>query len=652
MSGFPYPGLRPFRKDEADIFFGREEQVDQLLKRLGESRFLAVVGPSGCGKSSLVQTGLLNALETGFLVDAGVRWRIASMRPGNQPMRNLVDALLKPEALEAERGERALQGASALAGISPTVKLEDAEGLPHGSPISKPEIKTPDPAAMLLATLRRGPLGLVEALKETPILPGSSLLLLVDQFEEIFRYRDQFSTEEAEAFVALLLASAQQREVPLYVVITMRTDFLGDCALFTGLPEALNDGQFLTPRLTREQCRQAIVAPARVFEGRVEPALENRLLNDMGTDPDQLPILQHALMRLWTLASQKGKPVTLALSDYETIGGLQEALSRHADEAYGELTERGQKIAEIMFRGLCERSAARRDTRRPVRLQHIADIAETDPEEVIAVAEAFRRPDRSFLTPPAGVMLTPKVFLDISHESLIRQWKKLVGWVEEEAESATSYHRLLETARLWQANKADLWGPLDLEISQEWRGKQDPNEFWAERYGGGFALAMEFLESSRKVQEKKRQLAKKIRQGRNFVIALAVLLVAMGLLFLWAREQQKIALARKLAANAEGQLRIDPQLSVLLAVEAVKKKSVPEVQVALRVALGRHFQRKILQGHKDSVARAAFNPTGKLVVTASYDKTACLWDASSFMCCEVTKAQLSTPPSAPMASLS
>src|SRR5512139_1584861 len=155
MSGFPYPGLRPFRKDEADIFFGREEQVDQLLKRLGESRFLAVVGPSGCGKSSLVLTGLLNALETGFLVDAGVRWRIASMRPGNQPMINLVEALLKPEALEPERGERALRAASALAGVGSAVTLEDTARPLPGSPSSKPEGKPPDPAAMLLATLRR-----------------------------------------------------------------------------------------------------------------------------------------------------------------------------------------------------------------------------------------------------------------------------------------------------------------------------------------------------------------------------------------------------------------------------------------------------------------------------------------------------------------
>ena len=110
--------------------------------------------------------------------------------------------------------------------------------------------------------------------------------------------------EEADAFVALLLAASQQREQPVYVVITMRSDFIGDCTRFAGLPEVVNEAQFLTPRMTREQSRQAIEGPAEVFGGVVEPALVNRLLNDMGTDPDQLPLMQHALMRMWTRASE------------------------------------------------------------------------------------------------------------------------------------------------------------------------------------------------------------------------------------------------------------------------------------------------------------------------------------------------------------
>ena len=273
----PYPGLRPFRAEEADIYFGRETQTDALLDRLGRTRLLAVVGPSGCGKSSLVRAGMIASLQTGFMAAAGADWRIADLRPGDRPMARLARAL-RPFAPPAEATEMA-----------------EAEALP-----------------LIEAALRRGPLGLVEWLRDVGLPPATNLLLLVDQFEEIFRYREKGDRDEADAFVALLLASAAQRELPIYIVITMRSDFLGDCALFSGLPEAINDSQYLTPRLTREQCRLAITGPAKVFGGAVDPALVNRLLNDFGPDPDQLPLLQHALMRMWDRArlSARRPPAT------------------------------------------------------------------------------------------------------------------------------------------------------------------------------------------------------------------------------------------------------------------------------------------------------------------------------------------------------
>jgi energy-coupling factor transporter ATP-binding protein EcfA2 len=423
----PYPGLRPFRSDEADIFFGREEYVDHLLEKLGQNRFLAVMGPSGCGKSSLLQAGVIPALQTGFLADAGAEWRIATMRPGNHPMERLAESLLAETALGPERAG------------------------------------TPAAAAVLQATLLRGPLGLVEVLRETPLPEAASLLLLVDQFEEIFRFRQQGYNSEAEAdtFVELLLATIAQRAVPVYVVLTMRSDFLGDCALFHDLPEAINNSQFLTPRLTRTQQQVAIEGPASVFGGTIEAALVNRLLNDMGLDPDQLPLMQHILMRMWTrkvaaIAEGREKDtqeagLTLTLADYAAIGGLSEALSWHADEAFAELDERHQRVAEVLFRCLSERSLERRDTRRPVPVSTVAAVAGVSWQQVAEVVEVFRRPDRSFLTPPSGMALHPETILDISHESLIRQWRRMTEWVDKEARSAEAYRRLEQTARLWHA---------------------------------------------------------------------------------------------------------------------------------------------------------------------------------------------------------
>jgi hypothetical protein len=468
----PYPGLRPFDVEEHDIFFGREQQTDQLLERLARARFLAIVGPSGCGKSSLVRAGMIAALETGFMAEAGARWRIVTMRPGESPIARLAQGLM----------EHPIRGAS------PT---ED-----------------PDALMFVEASLRRGPLGLVEVVGESGICKDGSLLVLVDQFEELFRFRKTRDADEADAFVAMLLATARQRDLPIYVVLTMRSDFIGACGVFQGLPDAINEGQYLTPRLTREQCALAITGPARVFGGNVDSALVNTLVNDFGPDPDQLPVLQHALMRMWSLAEGPGRQsITLTTRDYQAIGSLQAALSRHANEALGDLSPEQQRIAEVMFRRLSQRGHGV-DTRAPARVDEIAEIADTTIDDVRAVADAFRRPDRCFLTPRADERLVAETLLDLGHESLIGRWETLSRWADEEGKSAADYARLKDAAKRWKAGRAALWRTPDLEQALEWRARQRPSAAWARRYSADRDTAdrdivwvTEFIDASKREYE-------------------------------------------------------------------------------------------------------------------------------------------------------
>jgi WD40 repeat protein len=399
------------------------------------------------------------------------------MRPGDQPIRNLARALLDDGVV-----------------AGPAVEVE----------------RTPE---LLMAALRRGPLGLAEILRDAPPPGQKKLLLLIDQFEEIFRFRSEGGRDEADAFVELLLTSAAQEDMPIYVVLTMRSDYLGDCNLFAGLPEALNDSQFLTPRPSRDQRREAIESPALVFEGRVEPALVNRLLNDMDPGPDQLPLMQHALMRLWTRARRAALPLgdgaacprglVLTLADYEAIGGLKLALSGHADEVFDRLDEGQRTIAQVLFRVLSERGAEGRDTRRPAPMRSVAEVAGVPVEQVVPVVEAFRHPDLSVLVPPPPTPLEPETILDISHESLIRQWQRLRNWAEAEASSAEMYRRLEKTASLWRQQRAGLWDTPDLDFALEWKARERPNAAWARRYGGDFDGAMIFLFNSLAVQERK-----------------------------------------------------------------------------------------------------------------------------------------------------
>ena len=262
----PYPGLRPFHADETHLFFGRDEQRIELLHRLRRSRFLVIVGTSGSGKSSLVRAGLLPGLHGGFMAGQSGRWRIVDLRPGTDAIGNLARALDAPGALRD----------------APTAE---------------------DEPSFTEATLRRSGLGLVEAAREARLPKAEKLLVLVDQFEELFRALEAAdrpqSSDDASAFVTLLLEAAKQGDLPIYVVLTMRSDFLGECARFRDLPEAINDGQYLVPRLTPDQRAEAITGPAAVFGVTLSSTLVNRLLNDVGENPDQLPILQHALMRSW-----------------------------------------------------------------------------------------------------------------------------------------------------------------------------------------------------------------------------------------------------------------------------------------------------------------------------------------------------------------
>ncbi|MCP4696171.1 MAG: hypothetical protein GY862_04890, partial [Gammaproteobacteria bacterium] len=420
MSNQPYPGLRPFMREEIDLFFGRDEHSDALLGKLKHTHFLAVLGPSGCGKSSLVRVGLLGGLEAGFL--GGSHWWIADLRPGNRPFECLAQALWDDEGFR-------------------NVWLHHLLGDDQADAVVRDKAHK-----LLLKRLHEGAYSLheiVNRLDPVNSRPQNNLLVLVDQFEELFRYFAQGRSETARYFVALLLATAQHPRI--YVCLTMRSDFLGGCTRFHGLPEAINQGLYLTPRLNREQLGEAIEGPAQFFDAEIEPVLLTRLLNDAEDNPDQLPVLQHALMRLWDKISSRDEKI-LTMRAYEDIGTLRGALSQHADEIYEALDEVQRGIAETLFRALSERAENKRDTRRTARVADVADLAGCDWQAVARVADAFRAPDCGFLLPGGPRPLKAEDILDISHESLLRQWQLLKKWVEAEGESATVYRRLIESA--------------------------------------------------------------------------------------------------------------------------------------------------------------------------------------------------------------
>jgi hypothetical protein len=515
----PFPGLRPFREEEEYLFFGREGQVDRMVDKLAAKRLLVVVGTSGSGKSSLVSCGLRPALRRGAMATAGSAWRMAQFRPGADPIKALARSLAQPGVLFTgiDAGEGALEG-------------------------------------IIEATLGMGSLGVVDLFEQAQLADQANLLLVVDQFEELFRYtmpQSSISDKEAHeileasvAFVNLLLEAGKSK-YPIYVVLTMRSDFLGDCARFPGLPEAVNEGQFLIPRLTREERRAAISGPIAVGGGEISPVLLTRLVNDVGDNPDQLSILQHALNRTWAQWQREqhgNEPISLA--HYEAIGTMAHALDQHAERAFAELTtERQRRICEVVFQALTEKGSDARGIRRPADFATLCAIANASPAEVGAVLDVFRKPSRSFLMPPAPEPVGPETIVDISHESLMRVWNRLKDWVEREAESAAQYSRLVESAMLQAKGSAGLMTDPELAFMLEWQQTWQPTAAWAERYHSGFLQAIEFLDRSRKerdrlVAEQESARKNKLRQTQWVAGVLGILAtVALSLAFVAWRER-------------------------------------------------------------------------------------------------------------------
>ena len=541
----PFVGLRPFESDENLLFFGREEQTGALLKRLHHTGFVAVVGSSGSGKSSLVRAGLIPKLEGGFLVADRDRWHVAIMKPGDALLSNLAEALLKVQAAgDGQQGGQDLREAIELSGV--------------------------------------------RAVRETlaPLLEdtNANLLLVVDQFEEIFRFRDLSAHgaqhDEAADFVQIMLDLAEQRELPVYVVMTMRSDFLGDCDVFHGLPEALNRSQYLVPRLTRRQLQTAIEGPIHLYQGAITRTLVDRFLNDAGRGHDQLPVIQHALNRTWARWHHEGAHEgSLDVAHYEAIGTLAHALDWHAEKAYAELGVEGEEpsrkqvICEIIFKALTDKGPEARGVRRPTRLGTLCALAEASEEEVIAVIDVFRKPSRSFLMPPIAADLTAETVIDLSHESLMRVWERLIKWVDDEAESGRIYQRLAERAEDYKADKASLLSDGGLRRAVGWQEVARPNETWARRYHPAFDQAMAFLEESkaerarlaqikeaerlREVEREKELAAERARakeQRKRFRVAAVLALLAVGLavlaLLLWFNANTQRAAAETARQDA------------------------------------------------------------------------------------------------------
>jgi len=461
----PFVGLRPFESFESEVFFGREEQTQRLLNKLHETNFVAVVGSSGSGKSSLVKAGLIPTLKAGFL-NKGDHWHIVSLRPGDDPIYYLARALKETFNLEAAADD-----------IEQAIKEEGTDVV-------------------------------LNIIKEHLAQANSSVLILIDQFEELFTHFNKSSGQAALMyrfeFVKMILELIHTK-LPIYVILTMRSDFIGRCNMFRGLPEALSDSQFLVPNLHANELSRVIEGPIKLFGSNLQPGLAQKILNDLKDDEDQLPVLQHALSQLW---NRKKSQHVITEDDYKAIGRLENAISNQANEICSSLLQsqpRLQGIIKEMFQYIIDFDGRKKEgVRKPRKVRDIRKVTGATFEEVKMIYDAFSAEDSCFLFSPSGKNLHEESIIDISHESLMREWDLFKEWKNEEEKSKRRVERLNDFATEYAEKSRDLLRGIELKTYSQWKkyvdfkheSNRDKIRHWALRYSVDFDKVYDYIKAS------------------------------------------------------------------------------------------------------------------------------------------------------------
>ncbi|MCB8944991.1 MAG: protein kinase [Ardenticatenaceae bacterium] len=637
----PYRGLRAFTEADAEHFYGRETLIQELFAHLSDTselkRFLAIVGPSGSGKSSVAKAGLVPALRRGGL-PGSEDWFVLDFAPGAQPWEELEAALLRVAV---------------------------------------------NPPATLLDQLQDGDRGLLRTVKR--VLPDDGtveLVLIIDQFEEIFTLVEDEKVREQ--FLNSLITAVLDPRSRLWVITTLRADFYDRPLQYVDFGDLLRQRTVFVLPLTPDELEQAITRPAAQIGVQLEPGLAAAIIRDVGDEPGTLPLLQYALTELF----ERRKGVVLTRAAYEVSGGALGALSRRAEEIYANLGHDGQEATRQLFLRLITLGEGTEDTRRRV-LRSELEAMQTS--EVFKTSEVLDAYGRYRLLTFDHDPTTREPTVEVAHEALLREWPRLRGWLANSRDDVRLQRLLANEAQGWQTADHDpsyLLRGTRLAQLENWAETttvaltQDEQTFLQaslalqearqvaeeDRRQRELATAKQLAETERQRAEDRAQAAVILRRRAVYLGVAAVLAVILavtaGLFSRQASLNEAIALANEAAAEAEtlirataeaeaiaqrdvaqtqtnlavsrelalaalNNLEADPELSILLALQALKTRHTKEAEEALHLAIQTSRALITLLGHTESVEGAAYSPDGSQVATVSLDGTVKVWQVAT-----------------------
>jgi WD40 repeat protein/transcriptional regulator with XRE-family HTH domain len=609
----PYKGLRAYTEADAPDFFGRTVMITRLLQRIAEpnamARCLVVVGPSGSGKSSVVHAGLLPALRQGLL--PGTRqWLIAEMRPGDHPLEELEAALLRVAV---------------------------------------------NPPETLLAQLHEDERGLLRAVKRVlPMDPQVDLLLVIDQFEELFT----LVTDEAQRAYLLrsLLETVSDPRSRLRLLIVLRSDFYDQALAYRPLGELMQQRTEVVLPLTAHEIEEAIVGPATNVGVHLEPDLVQTVVRDAGTHLGMLPLLQYALTELF----ERREGHTLTRAAYQASGGVAGALTRRAEDLYTHLDPAHQEAARRLFLRLITPGEGVHDTRRRVRL---AELDTTAPrarnghapsplQTVIACFSHYR-----LLTLDADPA-TREPTIELAHEALIASWGRLRDWIASSREELRTHRLLTEAAREWERlgyDEGALYRGVRLAQAQEWAGEHpaDLNDLERRFVQASQHAAMdaarqaeltrqrELAQAQALAQEQQRRIDEQTKASRRLRRRALYLSIAVGLALFAALIAGILGIqANSFAAEARGLALVSASQAALaqgapnharaLGLAAVRAEHpAPHAALTLAQAAYPPGTRRLFLGHTSRVWSLDFSADGATFLSGSRDETMRLWDVAT-----------------------
>lgn len=622
----PYKGLASFEEADASLFYGRAALTGRLVERLyaGLSttpalRFLAVVGASGSGKSSILHAGLLPAIRKNLSFDG---WRISCLTPTDRPLQSLSASLTREKPSLLARA----------------TLMDDLAGDARALHLYAEE---------LLSDTRTHP----NAAKGLPV----QLLLVIDQFEELFTLCRAES--ERKTFVDNLLTAATQEGGKTFVVLALRADFYASCAAYDALRAALATQQEYIGPMSAEELRQSIQKPAQRAGWELEPGLVDLVLQEVGLDgqlvpePGALPLLSHAMLE--TFHRRRGR--TLTISGYLASGGVGAAIAETANMVYhDQLDADQQSLARHIFLRLTQlgEDEANLDTRRRVIMQELIH----SPEQAAAVQKVLT------LLADARLVTTNNEVVEVAHEALIREWPTLRGWLEEDRAGLRLHRHLTLASAGWEKQGRDpgeLYRGLRLAQAQDWAGAHVEELSWSEQAFLRASIEQASLEeaerelqrqrelqAARELAETQRQASVQLKRRAYYLFGALILALALAGTALYfgelarrsavlAQNERRLAYTRELAAAALSNLEIDPERSILLALQAVATTQdfegtlLPEAQEALHRALLASQVRMTLHGHNSNVYTVDFSPDGQHLASLESDGSVIVWDAAS-----------------------